>query len=64
MLVALAAAGTALVLVTHNVHEGLALATQVAVMRAGRLVREERRAGLDAERFAAEYRAGTLAADA
>ena len=58
LLVALKAAGTALVLVTHNLQEGLALATQVAVMRAGRLVREARRAGLDAERFAADYRAG------
>ena len=58
LLVALKAAGTALVLVTHNLQEGLALATQVAVMRAGRLVREAPRGGLDAERFAADYRAG------
>ena len=58
LLVTLKAAGTALVLVTHNLQEGLALASRVAVMRAGRLVREASRAGLDAERFAADYRAG------
>ena len=64
LLVALKAAGTALVIVTHNVHEGLALATQAAVMRAGRFVREARRSDIDAAGFAAEYRAGTTAADA
>jgi heme exporter protein A len=58
LLVALMRAGTALVLVTHNLQEGLALATQVAVMRGGRFVRELRRDALDAERFVAEYRAG------
>ena len=58
LLVALRGAGTALVLVTHNLQEGLALATQVAVMRGGRFVREAARAGLDPERFAADYRAG------
>ena len=58
LLVALRSAGTALVLVTHNLQEGLALASQVAVMRAGRFVRESARAALDPERFAAEYRAG------
>lgn len=56
LLVALKAAGTALVLVTHNLPEGMALATRVAVMRGGRFVREAARAGLDAEGFAAEYR--------
>jgi heme exporter protein A len=58
LLVTLRAAGTVLVLVTHNLHEGLALATQVAVMRAGRFVREAPRATLDVERFVADYRGG------
>jgi heme exporter protein A len=51
--------GAALVLVTHNVEEGLALATQAAVMRDGRVVRRDTRpaAGFDTSRFAADYRA-------
>jgi heme exporter protein A len=58
LLVTLKAAGTALVLVTHNLHEGLALATHVAVMRGGRFVREAARAEIDGDRFVADYRAG------
>ena len=46
----------ALVLVTHHLAEGLAMATHAAVMRAGRLVRIERRDELDVARYAAEYR--------
>jgi heme exporter protein A len=61
LLVALLRGGTSLVLVTHNLQEGLALATHVAVMRGGRFVRELRRDELDAERFVADYRAGTHA---
>jgi heme exporter protein A len=53
----LAAAGAALVLVTHHLDEGLALATQVAVLRAGRLVLHAPRAGVDADDFARTYRA-------
>lgn len=60
LLVGLMAVGTTLVLVTHNLHEGLALATQVAVMRGGRFAREARRDGLDVERFVSEYRTGTV----
>ena len=52
----LARGGASLVLVTHNLDEGLALATHVAVMLAGRFVRLERRATVDASRFAHEYR--------
>ena len=55
-LVGLSADGAALVLVTHNLAEGLALATHAAVMRAGRFVRYEPRAGLDTARYADEYR--------
>jgi heme exporter protein A len=49
-------AGAALVLVTHNLSEGLALATQVAIMRAGRFLRCDDRASLDAGGFASTYR--------
>jgi heme exporter protein A len=53
----LKAHGAALVLVTHNLSEGLALGTHVAVMLGGRLVRLDRRDATDAATFAAEYRA-------
>ena len=56
-LTTLKAHGAALVLVTHNLSEGLLLGTRVAVMRAGRLVRDEPRAGIADAAFAAEYRA-------
>jgi heme exporter protein A len=50
-----------LVLVTHNVNEGLALASHAAIMTSGRFVRFERRedtsaGGFDAQRYASEYR--------
>ena len=48
--------GAALLLVTHNLGEGLALATQAAIMRRGRLVRHEPRAAVDASSYASEYR--------
>jgi heme exporter protein A len=50
------AAGAALVVVTHHLHEGLALATHAVVMRAGRFVRTDRAEGIDAARYADEYR--------
>ncbi len=50
------ASGAALVLVTHNIDEGLALATHVAVMQRGRLARYEPRADVDASGYATEYR--------
>ena len=56
-LTTLKAHGAALVLVTHNLTEGLALGTHVAVMQAGRLVLERPRAAVDDAAFAAEYRA-------
>lgn len=49
-------AGAALIVVTHHLHEGLALATHAAVMRGGRFVRFERAEGLERDRYAAEYR--------
>ena len=53
---ALRRAGATLVLVTHNLGEGLALATQAAIMRAGRLVRQDARAAIDPAAYAAAYR--------
>jgi len=50
------AGGAAMVLVTHNIDEGLALATHAAVMHAGRLLRLERRDELDSASYADEYR--------
>jgi heme exporter protein A len=51
-----AAQGRATVLVTHNVEEGTELATDVAFMRAGRLVHLAPRAGRGAHEIAAAYR--------
>ena len=55
-LVELKQGGAALVLVTHNLAEGLALATHAAVMRAGRFARFERRDALEPARYADDYR--------
>ena len=51
--------GATLIMVTHNVAEGLALATHAAIMAAGRFARLERQrdAAFDAQRYASEYRA-------
>lgn len=48
--------GATLVLVTHNLAEGLALATHAAIMRAGRLVRLDARQSIDPARYASDYR--------
>lgn len=56
-LVTLKDAGAALVLVTHNLAEGLLLGTRVAVMRGGRFLRDTPRAAIDDAQFAGEYRA-------
>jgi heme exporter protein A len=48
--------GAALLLVTHNLGEGLALATHAAIMRRGRFVRHESRAALDPATYASAYR--------
>lgn len=50
------ASGAALLLVTHNLTEGLALATHAAIMRRGRLARYELRGDVDASTYASEYR--------
>jgi heme exporter protein A len=48
--------GAALMLVTHNLSEGLALATHAAIMRRGRFVRYEERAAVDGTSYASAYR--------
>lgn len=50
------ATGTTVVLVTHNLAEGLALATQAAVLRAGRLVRYEQKSAIDVASYPDTYR--------
>jgi len=55
-LVELRSNGAALILVTHNIEEGLSLATRAAIMNGGRFVRVEEREGLDAAAYAASYR--------
>ncbi len=50
------AAGAALLVVTHNLGEGLILATHAAIMRGGRFVRFEERGDVDAASYAAGYR--------
>jgi heme exporter protein A len=52
----LRAEGATLVLVTHNIAEGLAVATHAAVMHGGRLLRLERRDAVDTASYADEYR--------
>lgn len=47
--------GASLILVTHNVEEGLALATHAAIMTGGRIARIGPRSGLDPAGFAREY---------
>ncbi len=61
MLTALRASGAAMVLVTHNVDEGLAVASRTAVMLRGRIVRHDDSASLEPQAFLADYRAMVLA---
>jgi heme exporter protein A len=48
--------GASLVLVTHSIEEGLALATHAAILLDGRIRRQESTAGLSAAAFADDYR--------
>jgi heme exporter protein A len=52
----LRAAGAAIVIVTHNLVEGLALATRAVVMQAGKFVREDAAKRIDASSYATTYR--------
>jgi heme exporter protein A len=47
--------GAALILVTHNIDEGLSIATHAAIMNRGKLQRLEQSAGIDSAGFAREY---------
>jgi heme exporter protein A len=64
MLHALRGGGAALLLVTHNVDEGLAVASQAAVMLTGRIVRHNDCATLDAQAFRDDYRALVIGGEA
>jgi heme exporter protein A len=55
-LVGLKDAGAALILVTHNLDEGLALATWVAILREGQFVSYDRRTDVDPIAYMAKYR--------
>jgi heme exporter protein A len=50
------ASGSALLLVTHNIGEGLALATHAAIMRRGKFVRYETRVSVNTAAYASAYR--------
>lgn len=55
-LAALRAAGTTMVLVTHQIADGLALATHAAIMREGALVRLDKGDAIDPSTYLAVYR--------
>jgi heme exporter protein A len=61
MLHSLRASQSTLILVTHNVDEGLAVATRAAIMVAGNIVRDEPCATMDPRAYVTEYRALVLA---
>jgi heme exporter protein A len=52
----LRSAGTAVIIVTHNLAEGLSLATHAAVMQRGKFVRYDASDRLDPASYAATYR--------
>jgi len=56
LLTELRSGGAAMVMVTHNLAEGLAVATKTAIMRDGRFARYEERGAMDAGAYAAQYR--------
>ena len=47
--------GAALVIVTHNIDEGLSLATRAVVMNAGKIVSSDERSSIDGATFAERY---------
>ncbi|MDQ6770067.1 MAG: ABC transporter ATP-binding protein [Gemmatimonadota bacterium] len=48
--------GAAIIIVTHNLVEGLSLATHAAVMKTGRFVRYDRRSEVDVASYSSTYR--------
>ncbi len=55
LLLSLRDRGAALVLVTHNLGEGLSLATNAAIMTSGRIIKSQTRSSIDTIAFANEY---------
>ena len=56
MLRLLRSSGASLILVTHNVEEGLAVASRAAMMLGGRIARRDECAAIDPAAYVAEYR--------
>ena len=52
----LRSSGAAIIIVTHNLAEGLSLATHAAVMQRGKFVRYDAKARIDSASYAATYR--------
>ncbi len=52
----LCSSGTAIIIVTHNLAEGLSLATHAAVMQRGKFVRYDAAGRVDAKSYGATYR--------
>ncbi|MEO8908951.1 MAG: heme ABC exporter ATP-binding protein CcmA [Gemmatimonadaceae bacterium] len=59
----LRSSGTAIIIVTHNLAEGLSIATHAAVMRRGRFARYDRRSDVDAASYSEIYRDAVAADD-
>lgn len=59
----LRSSGTAIVIVTHNLAEGLSLATHAAVMRQGRFVRYDPRSAIDVATYPRTYREALTTGD-
>ena len=59
----LRASGAAIIIVTHNLPEGLSLATHAAVMQHGRFVRYDRRSSVDPGSYSAIYREALTGGD-
>lgn len=57
----LRSSGTAIIIVTHNLAEGLSLATHAAVMQRGKFVRYDARDGIDPTSYTATYREAVAA---
>jgi heme exporter protein A len=57
----LRSSGTAVIIVTHNLAEGLSLATHAAVMQRGRFVRYDASERIDPSSYAATYRQAVAA---
>jgi len=59
----LRSSGAAIIIVTHNLAEGLSLATHAAVMRSGRFVRYDRRSQVDVTTCSSTYREALVASE-